>query len=594
MSDRWHDALLAEFAFMKAAERVPDAWLRSLPLAGDAGHLLPVCELHAADEALITTLAAWRAAHQEAFPTRFHVTVAGTAAWLRSQVLDRPDRMLFLVVDPLGHPVGHLGLVVHPGPTGGVEVDNVVRGREGGPGLMSRATERLLRWAREEAYPPAAWLRVLHSNTRAIAFYERLGFVPGAVEPLRLDGDGEQMSLVPVGDGDDAPPDDCFLTMDYRLAADPGAGRILTAGPATGAREAVYVADAAVHGWNACWSRYLDRFTAEFAAYVGAPHALATSSGTGALHLAFACLGIGPGDEVIVPDITWVATAAAVAYTGATPVFADVEPDTWCLDPQAFQGAITERTRAVVPVHLYGQPARIERIVAIARTHGLAVVEDAAPAIGATRNGTRVGTFGDVAAFSFQGAKLLVTGEGGMLVTTRRDLYERARFLWDQGRVAGTFDIEALGMKYKMANVQAALGLAQLERIEPMIAAKRRIHGWYAEELDGLPGIDVQREIERSRSIYWMTNIRVSAASGLTRDGLRAYLDAHGIDTRPVFPSVGAYGFWGRPHVTPPVAAAIAAEGINLPSGVRLERSQVARVGSAVRAAVAGAARVAA
>ncbi|MFM8931609.1 MAG: DegT/DnrJ/EryC1/StrS family aminotransferase, partial [Gemmataceae bacterium] len=203
---------------------------------------------------------------------------------------------------------------------------------------------------------------------------------------------------------------------------------ILTAGPSITKLEQDYVADAVAHGWNHEWNLYLERFQRAFGEVTDTRITMATSSCTGALHLALLSLGMGPGDEVLVPETTWVATASAVKYCGATPVFVDVEPDTWCMDPDSLQSAITPRSKVVVPVHLYGQPADMGRILKIARAHGLKVMEDAAPALGATVlvDGVErpVGSLGDVACFSFQGAKIMTTGEGGMLVTNQQDIYD--------------------------------------------------------------------------------------------------------------------------------------------------------------------------
>ena len=240
---------------------------------------------------------------------------------------------------------------------------------------------------------------------------------------------------------------------------------------------------------------------------------------------------------------------------------------------------ITPATKAIVPVHLYGHPAAVHRISEIAAEHGLAVVEDAAPAIGAEIRGRRVGTFGAAAAFSFQGAKLLVTGEGGMLVTDDDDVYERALSLWDHGRDRTRgFWIERIGVKYKMSNLQAAFGLAQLERVDELIEAKRRIFGWYREGLDGLHGITLNHETAWARSIYWMTSIRVGPESGSSKQAMTEALANARIDTRPVFTPISQYPIWDREHRPQPVAGAIGAEGINLPSGVRLCRDQVLRI----------------
>jgi perosamine synthetase len=363
---------------------------------------------------------------------------------------------------------------------------------------------------------------------------------------------------------------------------------ILTAGPSMSARETGYATDAVRNGWNNRHSDYLNAFSESFAQYVGTKYALPTSSCTGALHLSLLALGIGPGDEVIVPDLTWVATANAVTYTGATPVFADVEEDSWCLDPAAFEAAITPRTKAVMPVHMYGHPARMDAIMKIARRHNLKIVEDAAPSIGAEVAGRRTGSFGDAAGFSFQGAKLLVSGEGGMLVTNDDAVYERAHYLWNMGH-EGDFWIGETGWKYRLSNVQAAVGLGQLERVDELIEAKRRIFDWYAEELDGVQGVTLAREASWARSIYWMTSIRVNSEWGVTRDGMRAALRDANVDSRPVFPAISQYPMWTQRQEPGPVAHRIGSDGINLPSGVRLRRHEVARVGEAIRRALASA-----
>jgi perosamine synthetase len=355
-----------------------------------------------------------------------------------------------------------------------------------------------------------------------------------------------------------------------------GSQMILTAGPLISSREASYALDAARNGWNHRWSGYLKRFESGFAEYLGVKHAIATSSCTGALHLALLSLGVGPGDEVIVPDITWVATANAVVYTGATPVFADVDPESWTLDPSSFESKIGPRTKAVIPVHLYGHPADMDAVIGIARRHGLHVVEDAAPAIGAECRGAKAGTFGDLAAFSFQGAKLLVTGEGGMLVTNDTALYEKAILLWDQGRdPRRTFWINQNGWKYKMSNVQAAVGLGQLERVDPLIEAKRQVFSWYAEGLAGLPHVRLNHERPWARSIYWMTSLFLLEDAPIGRDDLIAALKAKNVDTRPVFPAISQYPIWPRVQEPQPNALRIGDRAINLPSGVCLRREQV-------------------
>jgi perosamine synthetase len=578
-------AVQTNFGFLKRTASFEDLLAKSIPLPAREGCLVPICELHATDQPLIEKLATWREENAFAYPTQFPVTVAGTATWLRRRLLEIEDRILFLVLDRHGYPIGHLGFANALSGQAVLEIDNVVRGdKNAEPGIMGSAMEALLNWAEETLGPRSIYLRVFSDNEHAVRFYRRLGFVDGPKTPLRRfceDGRIEYRSLT---DDDRREPDKYFLHMTFQPIRQVDQTRsILTAGPSISSREMSYVLDAVRYGWNSRWADYLNRFEASFAEYIGVKHAIATSSCTGALHLALAALGIGPGDEVIVPDITWVATANAVMYTGATPVFADIEPDSWCLDSASFDSLISERTKAVIPVHLYGHPARMDRIMEIAHRHGLCVVEDAAPAIGAEFQGRRVGSFGNFAAFSFQGAKLLVTGEGGMLLTDDDDLYRRAKTLWDQGRTPGTFWINELGWKYKMSNIQAALGLGQLERVDELIEAKRRIFSWYAENLKDVASVQLNRETSWGRSIYWMTSIVLNETTPLSRDALAAALKKRNIDTRPVFPPISRYPFWPRPQQPMPTATRLGDCAMNLPSGVCLRREQVDFVCQCIR-----------
>ncbi len=359
--------------------------------------------------------------------------------------------------------------------------------------------------------------------------------------------------------------------------------QILTAGPTISQREIDYVLDAVQNGWNENWSGYLTRFEQAFAAYIGTRYALATSSCTGALHLALLALGLGPGDEVLVPEITWVATASAITYTGARPVMVDVEPDTWCLAPASARRAITPWTRAIVPVHLYGHPTDMAAVLRLADDHGLKVLEDAAPALGADIAGRRVGSFGDVACFSFQGAKIMTCGEGGMLVTSDERLYERARQLNDHGRdPQRQFEINTIGYKYKMSNLQAALGLAQLERIEEMVAKRRVIFDWYRQRLEYVEGLTLNVERPGVRNIYWMTSVVLAERLGVSRDDAIAGLKRRGIDSRPFFSPVSSFPMFASRRDINPTAYAISRRGINLPSGHNLTEADVDRVCSSL------------
>lgn len=562
------------FAFLKSTETLDDLHAKTIKLPDNKGYLVPITQLHQADDLLIQKLADWRNENAASFPSQAPVTFASTKNWLVNFLLKVEDRLLFLVADKFGNYVGHLGFANGLNDEGQLEVDNVVRGvKNANPGIMHVAMQQLLQWANEVLMPKHIYLRVLNDNAHAIQFYKKLGFSEG--------------SLIPVPNAADSnghPIEKNYLRMEYTPTEKHDHNElILTAGPSITAREVSYTLDAVRSGWNNQWNKYIKKFEHAFCDYLETNHALSTASCTGALHIALAALGIGPGDEVIVPDITWVATANAVVYVGATPVFADVDINSWCMDPVSFESLITERTKAVIPVHLYGHPAPMHKIVEIARKHNLYIIEDAAPAIGAQCNNQKVGTFGDFAAFSFQGAKLAVTGEGGMLITNNKDLFEKAYSIWDQGREPNTFWIKQNGLKYKMSNVQAAIGLGQIERVDELIAAKRRIFAWYEAGLKDIPSLKLNYEMPWARSIYWMSSIMVDGASGLSADTLRAKLKAKNVDTRPVFPSISQYPHWPKRQNAQPNAHLIGTSAINLPSGVCLQKKQVDYVCDAIK-----------
>lgn len=355
---------------------------------------------------------------------------------------------------------------------------------------------------------------------------------------------------------------------------------ILTAGPSITTVERNYSAKAAAFGWNAHHSDFIEEFESQFANYVGAKYAIATSSCTGALHLSLLALGIGPGDEVIVPNITWVATASAVAYVGATPVFADVDSESWTIELDSLKSLITSKTKAIIPVHLYGFAADMCGVMDLARKHNLFVIEDAAPAIGTLMNGRAAGSFGDIGCYSFQGAKMLVTGEGGMVVTDSKDTFDRVKKLQEHGRVPGSFWIDQIGHKYKISNIAASIGLAQLTSVERQISRKREINREYKELFSGNSRVKFQMEIPNSRSICWMTSITID---DVDRDDLFRFLSSRGIDTRPTFPRISSYPIWG-PNLKQEFnkSDVIAKNGINLPSGVNLTREKISHVSSTI------------
>lgn len=365
---------------------------------------------------------------------------------------------------------------------------------------------------------------------------------------------------------------------------------IPVAAPIIGEREIAYVTDAVRSGWVSSIGPYIDRFEAAFAAYLGVRHAIAVSNGTVALHLGLHALGVGPGDEVIVPDLTFAATAHTVLQTGAVPVLADVSEETWCLDPRAVERALTGRTRAVVPVHLFGQPADLEALLALTAPRGIRVLEDAAEAHGASvADGRKAGAVGALGAFSFYGNKLMTTGEGGMLTTDDDAVARRCRFLKDHGMSPERryFHTE-LAFNYRMTNLQAALGLAQLEQLETFIEKKRRIMAWYREDLAAVPHLSLNPEPREGRSVYWMISVVLGDAIALSRDEVAARLRALGVDTRPFFvpmsglPHLAAARTVGASGERCPVSQRLSARGLNLPSGCGLSREDVARASAAL------------
>ena len=368
---------------------------------------------------------------------------------------------------------------------------------------------------------------------------------------------------------------------------------IPVAAPVIGEREAECVTDAVRSGWVSSIGPYLDRFEQAFALYCGSRHAIAVSNGTVALHLALRALGIGAGDEVVMPDLTFAATAHAVLEAGATPVFADVDPRTWCIDPKAVARALGARTRAIIPVHLYGHPADMPALEALAKPRNVVLLEDAAEAHGAEIAGKRVGSLGKVGTFSFYGNKLMTTGEGGMVTTDDDALAQRLRFLKDHGmsKERRYYHTE-LAFNYRMTNLQAALGVAQLEQIEGFIEKKRDIMQWYREELAGVSEIELNAESPGAKSVFWMVSLVLHDHAKPSRDELAARLRDQGVDSRPFFvpmselPHLAHYRKVGTASDACPVSVRLSRRGMNLPSGCALTRQDVAFVAQAVRTAL--------
>lgn len=357
--------------------------------------------------------------------------------------------------------------------------------------------------------------------------------------------------------------------------------------PTLEGRELEYVSDAVASGWISSLGAYVTRFEKEFADFCGTTHAITVSNGTVALHLALHALGIGEGDEVIVPDLSFIATANAVLMTGATPIFADIDAESLCIDPRSLAELITPRTRAVIPVHLYGHPADMEAIGQLAEAHGLAVIEDAAEAHGSAIGNARVGSFGDCATFSFYANKNMTTGEGGMIVTNDDALAHELRVLRDHAMSpTKRYWHEKMGFNYRMTNLQAALGCAQMEQVNGFLEKRRTLFDGYAERLADVPGIRLNREAAGTTNSYWMICAEVEGADANKRDRICAALRTHGVDTRPYFYPMSQMPYIDLPASTP-VAHRISASGFNLPTYLSLDDVDLDAICGAVRLAMA-------
>ncbi len=371
--------------------------------------------------------------------------------------------------------------------------------------------------------------------------------------------------------------------------------RIPIAGPSISQLEVDYVTDAASRCWGAQANDYHQRFESAFADYVGVKHAIAVTHCTSAIHLSLAAAKVGAGDEVIVPDVTWIASAAPIQYVGATPVFADIDPVSWCLSPESFEANITKRTRAVITVGLYGSMPEMIAIGEIAKRHGILVIEDAAEAFGSELHGRKAGSFGDTGVFSFHGSKTITTGEGGMLVTDRDEIRDRVLMLRDHGRRPGdvSFFNDEVAFKYRMSSMQAAMGLAQVERADELVAKKREIFEWYSEDLAKVTEVTLNAEPRGVRNSYWMTTALFDAALDLSKESIGELLSKQGIDTRPFFhPLSSIPAFAGsdeskkeqakKGRIKNRVSYDLAWRGVNLPSHLGLTRKDVSAVCQAI------------
>jgi perosamine synthetase len=358
---------------------------------------------------------------------------------------------------------------------------------------------------------------------------------------------------------------------------------IPVAEPLLGKEELSNVTKAVESGWISSKGEFIEQFEEEFAKYCGVKYGIATSNGTSALHLALVSLGIGPRDAVLVPTLTFVASANVVIYTGAKPVFIDSQPDYWCLDPDKIPKRVGPHVKAILPVHLYGHPCDMDAIQEFAEDKDLLIIEDCAEAHGAEFRGKRVGSFGNVSCFSFYGNKIITTGEGGMCLTDDYELAEKMRLLRDHGMSrTRSYWHEVVGFNYRMTNLQAAVGVAQLSKIDYILKRKREIAHSYEETLRGVSGLSFPKEMPWAKHVFWMYSILINPGIQSSRDALASFLRTKRIETRPFFspihklpPYVQRKGY--------PVAEKLAERGLNLPSSPNLTLKQQDEICSAIQ-----------
>jgi perosamine synthetase len=359
--------------------------------------------------------------------------------------------------------------------------------------------------------------------------------------------------------------------------------------PATGpditAKEIKYVERAARDGWDQNAGKYTALFEQKFAKYVGRKYALATSSCTAALHLAYLALGIKAGDEVIAPNITWIASVEPLYWIGAEVKYADIDPKTWCIDPKSVEQLITPNTRAILVVNLYGHVADMDPILNLAKKHNLKIIEDAAESVGSVYKGKMAGSFGDVSAFSFHGSKALTTGEGGMMLSDSEDVIKKARYYNDHCKdPKKVFWNLEIGYKYKMSNFQAACGLAQLSRVKSLIAKKILIFKWYQKYLGGIPGISLNAEAPGTKNTYWMVTVVINKKilKNKTKEQLINELAKENIQARPFFYPLSTVPAINVTAHTP-IAFDISPRAINLPCGAKTTEAEVAYISKTLK-----------
>lgn len=386
------------------------------------------------------------------------------------------------------------------------------------------------------------------------------------------------IKIIPIVDDDMKPVDYAEYNKNMHLAL---------AQPQLTGNEYKYLMDAFLSTWISSSGKYVAQFEENFSKYCGAKYGVAVSNGTAALHLALSALGIGKGDEVIVPDITFAATINAVIYTGAKPVIVDVEEDSWCMSPEALEKAITPNTKCVVPVHIYGQPCDMGRICEIAKKYQLHIVEDCAEAHGAKWNNKRVGSFGIISCFSFYGNKVITTGEGGMCITDSEELYEKIRILRDHGMSRKKkYYHEVIGFNYRMTNLQAAIGVAQLERIDDILDWRMQLEIQYRKKLSLINGVTMQKtDLSDRFKITWLVSVLVDEKK---RDQVLEVLKENRIDARSFFIPLSEMELYKRYAEECKCSKKAAKMGLNLPTTYEIKEKDIETIANLIESVLMG------
>ncbi|MFH1133567.1 MAG: DegT/DnrJ/EryC1/StrS family aminotransferase [Nanoarchaeota archaeon] len=354
--------------------------------------------------------------------------------------------------------------------------------------------------------------------------------------------------------------------------------------------ELEYVTDCVKTNWISSNGAYIERFEEQFSRFCNVKHGVSCCNGTAAIYLALAAAGIGPGDEVIIPSFTMIASCNAIIYTGAKPVLVDSDPETWCIDPTKIKEKVTKRTKAIMPVHIYGHPADMDPINDIAEDHNLLVIEDAAEAHGAEYKGRRCGSLGGMAAFSFYANKIITCGEGGMVVTDNEEFAEKMRKLRNHAFGKPRFIHHELGFNFRITNIQAAIGCAQMENADKLVEMRIRNAKLYNELLKDVEGVELPPELPWAKNVYWMYGILLNKRFGITKDEAMAALEKQGVETRSFFYGMNLQPVYhGKDPRFPdvsgsyPVSDDLGKRGLYLPSGSTLTKGQIGEVVEAVR-----------